>query len=579
MSEMERSQIWGADFETTSVANLNHPDHRRVRVFEWSLCSVADPNVSYRGNDISTFYKQIEKGPKNTLVYFHNLNFDGEFILWDLVDRGVEVENILRPKNNLMSFEYRVGKKKIMFRDTMDKFPNMSVKGVALVVAPQYPKLHLDEGEKLWENLIPEGYVAPPEFQEYCRRDAMIVALAVQSELNEGRSRLTSSSEAYHRFMEWYDIQHGEKAFERDFPSLSLEYDEIFRRSYRGGVCAVNPKFKGMTVEGPRCFDIRGMYPSVMSTSMLPYGAPIDFGSRVPDTDLYIVRFMCEFKLKDESKYFPFIQMKNNSRYVETEFIKESNGITELVLPSVAHKMFMERYDIYNDCDYEYWGFKGRTDIFTDYIEELVTERQKYPKSVDPYRNQVYKDLSNMLYGSFALNPRYDKVDVVMKEDMTLKFNTALDIGKPRYMVMATFITAWARKKIVEAIEANYENWVYSDTDSMWLIADSKGIVVGDNPGDWEYETWDDSKKPYPYGKFLRPKTYVLADENMKVYKKYDKFGRLQSSITCAGMPDIVKETLEYEDMYPGNSFEGKLQSTRVRGGRCLIERNYTLKK
>lgn len=580
MKKYSMNQIWGADFETSSVSNLNHPDYNRVHVFLWTLGNVGNHREMYHGFDIESFFRKLDEVDAR-IVFFHNLKFDGEFILYHFLEKGIEISNVLIPKGNLMSISYKKPNGRMCeFRDTMDKFGRMSLDGMSLVLDPNMRKVVLPDEMKYWEGLIEKGFVPDNQFIQYAIRDTEIVCKAVRSEYEEGRFRLTSSSEAYNTFIEWYNRKHkDDNAFKNDMPTLSLYYDTIFRASYRGGICAVNPKFQGKVVKGVRGYDIKSMYPSIMMNMLLPIGHPLEVSDTVPNTPLYIVRFQCQFKLKSDD-YFPFIQLKNSGIYSDTEYLRESTELTTMVMPCVAHKMFMERYDITDDCCYEYWGFQASDTVFREYLQVLARERAKYPKNVDPYRNQVYKDLGNMLYGAFALNPNFERAEPYIDENDILKYELTAEAGEPRYVPMSTFITAYARKMITEAIEANYDNWLYSDTDSIWLLDEPKGLVIGSEPGMWEYETWDSSNpQPYPTGKFIRPKTYVLGDENEEVFKEYDVYGRLISSITCAGMPDRVKETLNFHDVEPGKSFEGKLMSRRVPGGRCLIETDYTIKE
>lgn len=73
----EKSKWWSADFETTSLNNLQTDG--RVRVWLWSLVAVGG-NDKFYGTDIESFLQQIKKlKPKK--VFFHNLKFDGKFIV------------------------------------------------------------------------------------------------------------------------------------------------------------------------------------------------------------------------------------------------------------------------------------------------------------------------------------------------------------------------------------------------------------------------------------------------------------------------------------------------------------------
>ena len=71
------STWWCADFETTSLQNYNTDGY--VRVWLWSLVGVEDGEKLY-GTNIESFLKMVKK-KKCKRVFFHNLKFDGRFIM------------------------------------------------------------------------------------------------------------------------------------------------------------------------------------------------------------------------------------------------------------------------------------------------------------------------------------------------------------------------------------------------------------------------------------------------------------------------------------------------------------------
>ena len=68
-----------ADFETTT-------DEYDCRVWGWATCSIDNPDFVEYGNTIESFVKWCEAAANCTL-YFHNLAFDGAFIM-DWLERN-----------------------------------------------------------------------------------------------------------------------------------------------------------------------------------------------------------------------------------------------------------------------------------------------------------------------------------------------------------------------------------------------------------------------------------------------------------------------------------------------------------
>lgn len=76
-TESNKSTWWSADFETTSRKNLDLDGH--VRVWLWSLVGV-EYGEKYYGTDIKSFLNKI-RTLRCKRVFFHNLKFDGRFIV------------------------------------------------------------------------------------------------------------------------------------------------------------------------------------------------------------------------------------------------------------------------------------------------------------------------------------------------------------------------------------------------------------------------------------------------------------------------------------------------------------------
>ena len=68
-----------ADFETTT-------DPNDVRVWAGCLVNIKTNKTEYIGTDIESLFRFLEN--KNTIVYYHNLKFDGEFLLSYLLRNG-----------------------------------------------------------------------------------------------------------------------------------------------------------------------------------------------------------------------------------------------------------------------------------------------------------------------------------------------------------------------------------------------------------------------------------------------------------------------------------------------------------
>ena len=79
-----------ADFETTTLEN-------DCRVWASCLYSIDDKQIVHLSNNIDEFMEVLRiNSLKNSLeIYFHNLKFDGEFILSWLYNNGFKYDDLL----------------------------------------------------------------------------------------------------------------------------------------------------------------------------------------------------------------------------------------------------------------------------------------------------------------------------------------------------------------------------------------------------------------------------------------------------------------------------------------------------
>ena len=87
-----------ADFETTTINHLieNGGNDNNLRVWASAVATVEEtPKIELITNNIEDFIKWcFTKGDK--IIYFHNLNFDAQFLFYYLLKNGytqVDIEN------------------------------------------------------------------------------------------------------------------------------------------------------------------------------------------------------------------------------------------------------------------------------------------------------------------------------------------------------------------------------------------------------------------------------------------------------------------------------------------------------
>lgn len=559
----KKRQYLSADFETTV-----DPEDARV----WASCAVNIETLEtdFISNNIEGFFDWLSN--KNTVCYFHNLKFDGEFILAYLLRNGYKYSE--KPKDKTFStlitdggvwysltVIFKVEKKKykkVVFYDSLKKLP-FKVATIAKAFNLPDEKLTID-----YKAHRPVGHELTQEELDYVVADCRIVAGALNIQIKEGLTKMTNASDALSHFKKGMTLNR----FDKFFPTFPLELDSFIRKSYKGGYVYLKPEHRGRRGLQGVTFDVNSLYPSVMYEKVLPYGYPVYFTGEpetTSDYPLFIVHLKCRFNLKPN--HLPTIQLKNNRSYVETEYLTTSrvtmNGYdvdepVDITLTSVDLDLFLEHYDVEDLVYIKGLKFKGRSGFFNEYIDYWGHIKE----TTTGAKRQLAKLMLNSLYGKFATNPRGLKKVPSLGEDGIVDFNLAdPEERDPVYTAMGCFITAYAREKTIRSGQSVYDRFIYADTDSLHLT----GFEIPDidvHPtrlGAWKHEgTFTDSK-------FIRAKTYMETTEE-------------GTKVTCAGMPDNVKAKVTYDNFKSGSTFDGKLMPKRVPGGVVLVETTFTIK-
>lgn len=538
-----------ADFETTT-------DENDCRVWSWGIIRVGKLTDYVDGITLDGFMAHIAQ--RSAHIYFHNLAFDGAFILdwllkhnyiWNKDNPGIKQFSTLISRTGkfysitvVFDTGYRVE-----FRDSYKKLP-MSVSAIAKAFKLHDQKLEID-----YEKPRPIGYIPSPQEKRYQRNDVAIVAQALEVQFNEKMTRLTAGSDS----LATYKKMTG-KLFIRRFPILSPEIDSEVRKAYRGGFTYASPRFV-KKLNGPgSVYDVNSLYPSVMRTSLLPYGDPIySEGGLTTGRPLYIASITITAKLK--KKHIPCIQIKKNLSFNPTSYLTEIKEPTTVVATNVDIELWKKHYNLKILSWNGTFEFRGSHGFFDEYVDHFM----EIKKNSEGGLRQIAKLHLNSLYGKFATNPDITGKHPVLKDNQVSLEMNEIEMRDPVYTPMGVFITAYARKKTITSAQENYNTFAYADTDSLHLIGPTTSPdTLWVDPvelGAWKHES------TFTEAVYIRAKQYA---------ERID--GRLDVHI--AGMPRNIAETLTMEDMLKGGRWDGKLIPARVPGGVVLRNTSFTLK-
>lgn len=536
------------------------------------------------GNSVDTFMEFLQS--YEGTIYFHNLKFDGGFIVDHLFRKGYdwiagrklhakEFTTLISDMGQWYSikicFEHPVSglEHTVTVLDSLKIIP-MSVDAMPKSFGIPMQKLELD-----YDGSREVGHVMTEKEKAYISNDVLILAKALAFMYDQNMKKLTTGSNA----LNYYKKQTGKKLYEKWFPKLSMTDDADIRLAYKGGFTYLNPHYKGKDVGAGSVYDINSMYPWAMAYKPLPYGTPVYFQGKYEHSgvyDLYIQCLKCEFKLKPNR--IPSIQIKNNWRYMETEYLTESNGPTILHLTCVDLELMFHNYDVYNIDYISGYCFKSRIGMFKDYIDHWYDVKTNSRLEGNKGMEKLSKLMLNSLYGKFGANPKgKSKVPYFDHEKNKVCYSMGPEEDrKGGYLPVACFITAWCRDNIIRSAEKCGDRFIYADTDSLHILGTEPPEIDIDNKrlGAFKLE------ETFDRAKFIRQKTYMES-----VNGKLD--------IKCAGMPqrikdgitildsegNVIKQEVNFDTFYEGAVFEGKLLPKVVPGGVILKDTTFKIKK
>ena len=546
-----------ADFETTSERYYQLHGYTRV----W-LYAIADSNGNAitHGSSIEQFFSYCRNNLCGKIIYFHNLKFDGAFLLDYLFSIGYKADykdkppktfsTLIGDMGEFYTIDVRVSAKRTLhFADSLKLLP-FKVSYIATSFGLPILKEKIDY----------DDYTIDASRISYVEHDVRIVAMALAEIKAHGMAKSTTASCAYNAYTGSCD----DRFLSYCFPTLDIDFLTEWRKAYRGGRCQVSPLYQGRILTNVLRYDVNSMYPHVMRNCALPYGLPVHCSSlsSLQRLKFGLMHVRIEFMLK---KYHMPTLLKKGGLYSSGDsYYINSEGEEELWLSSIDYELLLRHYDILSFVYLDGYGFYTSTKMFTAYIDKWYSR-----KKVDKLgKKQVDKFMLNCLYGKFGTDVM-KRQKVVYYEEEKVKFKyTDYEESTHYYLPVAIAVTSYAHKIIDDAIESvGYENFVYCDTDSVHALAEmSDSMVDATELGKFKLEGNEEMSK------YVRQKCY-LTYEGKKM------------KITCAGMSEEMKDSVikEYglklfDEFDVGFKCGGKKLPQRVKGGVVLHETTFEIK-
>lgn len=546
--------LYECDLETTKNADGS------MRAWLIDACEIADgfKHTTFDTLDSFMHWAEDEAFYRDIVLYWHNLKFDGSYLVNWLHDNGYKwaskatepmTYSVLVTERNQWFMGSMVTQDgyTIEFRDSLKKIP-LKVSAIAKAY-----KLPMSKGEIDYKAKRPIGYQATPEEISYIHRDTEIVARAIKIHFDQGMTSLTAPADAMADYKSMVDF---DALFTPRWWRTHKSAERFCRDAYCGGISWVNPEIRGKTVRHGRVFDYNSMYPSVMTMYEYPVGYPVHWFDRPPDDmSLWIAKIKVD-NLRRKVGAPACIRDPYKHEWIEWDFYGEIN------ITNIDYQLLIDNYDFDTIEIIEGYSFRAKKGIFDCFIDKWRKIKQG---STGPMR-QLAKLMLNSFYGKFGSNPRRMRKHPEFDDEGIVhwKCDPAEDGGTVFSVAVAAFVTAYARRELVEGIH-NCEGFCYCDTDSVHCASiDGKAAKFTGKTHPTEFGFWKEESR-FVRARFLRQKTYIEEEPS----------GHL--NIAACGCPESSKKYITFDNFEIGASFKGKLMPKMRKGGVELIEKRFTI--
>lgn len=565
MGRNRKTKTYCADFETTSEEQYKRDSF--TKVYLWKLMGV-DDDVDLLGISIDTFMETLKTLDSGSKIYFHNLSFDGEFILWHLLESEYKYDEVMNfPKSfhsiidetgSIYMIEIRFDNNVIIqIRCSYKLFPK-SIKDIGEMVGIE--KLNETHNYNEIKDYKSIDEITEEEIK-YITNDVRIM-VALMKYLNEkGVKGMTMSSSAYKNWLKdkWLLCS-------RDMnKDPNEEIVEIVKKSYRGGITKVNQKYANQEFNDVISFDVNSLYPSVMYDNPMPIGngkiyKTIEQG-RKDRRYLFIVVVFVQYAKVRNGKH-AFIGNQSGFSYARKYSYDDVIENKMLYLWYDEFRLFELVYDgqyTIQKCV----GWKKANNVFKNYIDRWYAVKKNAKNETE---RSLAKLMLNSLYGKFGMNDnRITKIPVGVSEDKIV-YNTNENNTTYYYKEVASYITSMARCKLASFMNRCGENFLYCDTDSVYYIGHEvpplfKDVVDDKKLGYWKYEGH------YIRFKALKAKCYIKQLDNGEIVRR------------VAGCPKECAELINFDNFQSGLKLEkAKRCKKKVDGGIIISNTDFTIK-
>ena len=610
----QKSQMWVADFETCDSEELSQfsADGQQLfkqRVWLAGMMNLQRMQMVYFTN-LSDFMEELlsRGNNQNKEVAFHNLKFDGSYIVPWLFENGYtstlekpkpgEFGVLVSDRNDWYSITIQVTKRRrIRIWDSAKLFP-MQLRYLPDIY--HTPTRKIEEDENFYEEKRAIDHIPTERELMYFHNDLQVLAEVLNAHIQHVgiRFKKTQAGQAF------YDFEQSFKAWKLRFPPLDNETDAELRAAYWGGISYVPPEKAGKDFYDVGVMDINSSYPHKAAHCKMPYGEPvlITYDQHPDSSKFWVADVIIKFDLKpNRLPCIPTKAITEQKPITHDKWLSHSGGYVRMSMSSIDYVTIQSSYDFDIAQFIKTTHFKQRVHKeLTKFVEvnnEIKEKNRRKAKTLPDgqekksllalaYRAKI---TNNSFYGKFGeeiikegKTPYYDEEEdlVVWEVDRIQE----LTDNKKKYLPVAIAITAYGRQQLVLLANALREDFLYCDTDSVHYTLKGGANTIDEaiEMGNLELDpvklgAWD-MEGTYERGRYLRAKCYMEGSDT-------------ERDVTLAGLPadpntgqfSKQRSCVNWDNFHIGYvipaSKSNKLRSVRTETGTKLLAVGFEIKE
>lgn len=561
-------------------------EKKETKIIYWELYNINDFNF-LNGSDGDELFKEIcklkyENFRKNIYLFVEDLNFYTPFLIniFKFTDKEkIEHNEIITENGVIYNLTFYLYGKKIVFY-------NLKVKGI----------MSLEQAAEI------AGYNITSEIKK-----SKIYGAALKELFDLGLKSTSASNDAFNKLKEY---SFGYKEFEKFHPTKKILEDENYKNfinsSIQGGFCFLNNKYKNIEIKEGYGFDVNAEYPAMMTKkeyrlpyenkvfiNYYPYGDGIYFYGKYEYDEirpLYIQHIIIKAYLKN--KKLPVIMMNNrrtskikdfnfgfkNSYLYDTEELSLNDGTLELFVNNIDMEEIKRNYYIESIKYIDGYKFGSMAGCYDSFYINFYNRRMIAKKENNLKKSSILKLLLDSSTGKFAQIADVKSKNIKENNGICeIELNDEESKIKQNYLPTASFLYAYARRYIRRWSEFFEDDFIYADTDSIYIQTKTKRakerikfLNISENLGDFKIE------HHFERAKFLQKKSYCLYSKEEGYIIKFSGM----TSYTKNFLQDEMNEgRIKFKDYKPGLTIKAhELRPVKVKGGVLYYPFDFTIK-